>query len=131
MRKINCPKCGKELIRLEWFEEGVYEFWCDDCNIDITIEDNSEIKNKVTRTIENLARENIEEILNTPANFVDDTFDKALVKITDDDYSWMILIGQNEDTGVYYLVVEDDEMSEDYYPEDDETLEELYNKLFS
>ena len=42
INKINCPKCGKELIRLEPFEEGVYEFWCDECNIDITIEENEE-----------------------------------------------------------------------------------------
>ena len=42
MKKINCPKCGKELIRLEPYGENVYEFWCDDCNIDITIEDNEE-----------------------------------------------------------------------------------------
>ncbi len=42
MKKINCPKCEKELIRLEPYEEGVYEFWCDDCNIDITIEENEE-----------------------------------------------------------------------------------------
>lgn len=42
MKNINCPKCGKELIRLEPYEEGVYEFWCDDCNIDITIEENEE-----------------------------------------------------------------------------------------
>lgn len=42
MKKIYCPKCGKELIRLEPYEEGVYEFWCDDCNIDITIEENEE-----------------------------------------------------------------------------------------
>ena len=42
MKKINCLKCGKELIRLEPYDEGVYEFWCDDCNIDITIEDNEE-----------------------------------------------------------------------------------------
>ena len=44
MKKINCPKCRKELIRLEPYEENVYEFWCDDCNIDITIEDNEEDK---------------------------------------------------------------------------------------
>ena len=42
INKINCPKCGKELIRLEPFEEGVYEFWCDECKIDITIEENEE-----------------------------------------------------------------------------------------
>ena len=42
MKKINCPKCGKELIRLEPYDGNVYEFWCDDCNIDIIIEDNEE-----------------------------------------------------------------------------------------
>ena len=42
MKKINCPKCDKELIRLEPYEEGVYEFWCDICNIDITIEENED-----------------------------------------------------------------------------------------
>ena len=39
MNKINCPKCEKELIRLEPFDEDVYEFWCDDCNLTITIEE--------------------------------------------------------------------------------------------
>ena len=42
MKKIYCPKCGKELIRLEPYEEGVYEFWCDDCNIDIVVGENEE-----------------------------------------------------------------------------------------
>lgn len=40
MKKYNCPNCGKELIRLEPFEEDIYTYWCDTCNIDITIEDN-------------------------------------------------------------------------------------------
>lgn len=42
MKKISCPKCGKELIRLEPFDEGTCEFWCDDCNIDITIKEHFE-----------------------------------------------------------------------------------------
>ena len=37
MKKINCPVCNKELVRLEPFEENVYEFWCDDCDVDIVI----------------------------------------------------------------------------------------------
>ena len=42
MKRMICPKCGKELIRLEPYEEGIYEFWCDDCNLDITITENKE-----------------------------------------------------------------------------------------
>lgn len=81
------------------------------------------------RTVRILAKENVQEILNNPIDFVDETFDKALVEIYDDNYKWMILLGKNEDDGRYYLVVEDDEMSEDYYPEANESLEDLYDKL--
>ena len=45
MKKIRCPKCGMELIRLEpydAFKTGLYEFWCGECNIDITIQENEE-----------------------------------------------------------------------------------------
>ena len=37
MKKIKCPICGKELVALN-DEFGYYEFWCDDCDIDITVE---------------------------------------------------------------------------------------------
>jgi hypothetical protein len=40
VKKINCPICNKELIRLEPFEKGIYEFWCDDCDTDIVITKN-------------------------------------------------------------------------------------------
>jgi hypothetical protein len=46
MKKCICPNCGKELVRLEPFEVGVYKFWCDDCNIDICIEKEEEEKMK-------------------------------------------------------------------------------------
>lgn len=42
MKKFNCPVCNKELVRLEPFEKGVYEFWCDDCNIDLVVTKNDE-----------------------------------------------------------------------------------------
>ena len=43
MKMLDCPKCGKGLIRLEpILDEGIYEYWCDDCNIDISIVDNNE-----------------------------------------------------------------------------------------
>ena len=44
MNKCNCPNCDKELIRLEPFEIGIYDFWCDTCNIDITITKNDELE---------------------------------------------------------------------------------------
>ena len=44
MKKFNCPVCNKELVRLEPFVNGVYEFWCDDCNIDIVITKNDELE---------------------------------------------------------------------------------------
>ena len=39
--KIKCPICGKELIHLNSITYGLtykfyYEFWCDNCKIDIT-----------------------------------------------------------------------------------------------
>lgn len=43
MKKFNCTVCGKELVRLEPFENGVYEFWCDDCDVDITVVDNNKV----------------------------------------------------------------------------------------
>lgn len=44
MKKFNCPVCEKELIRLEPFKKGVYEFWCDHCNIDIVVTKNNEVE---------------------------------------------------------------------------------------
>lgn len=42
---ISCPLCGKQLINLAEPEDSLYHsnyFWCDECNIDITIEENPE-----------------------------------------------------------------------------------------
>lgn len=38
-KKLNCPVCKKELIRLEPLVKGRYEFYCDDCDIDISIDE--------------------------------------------------------------------------------------------
>lgn len=43
-KKYICPECGKELIRLEPYEDGFYDFWCDKCNIDIYIVKNNEVE---------------------------------------------------------------------------------------
>lgn len=40
MNKMRCPKCGKELTNLIENSNFVYHFWCDECLIDINIEEN-------------------------------------------------------------------------------------------
>ena len=78
-----------------------------------------------------IAKENIDEILNNPQDYVDDEEDKALVKIIEDDASnpTFILIGQDENDKCYYLVVEDNDVSEDYYLEANKTLLDLFKEL--
>ena len=44
MKKMNCPFCNKELIRLEPFEDGIFEFWCDNCDVDIAVTKNQDVK---------------------------------------------------------------------------------------
>lgn len=46
MKHCDCPVCGKTLVRLEPFEDGVYEFWCDHCNVDVVITKNDEVDNE-------------------------------------------------------------------------------------
>lgn len=46
MEKIKCPICGKELDILNNDTRGItynyyYVFWCDECEIDITIQTDS------------------------------------------------------------------------------------------
>lgn len=44
IKYLDCPICGKQLIRLEPYEDNEYEFWCDTCNIDIKITESMEDK---------------------------------------------------------------------------------------
>lgn len=39
MNKMYCPKCGKELTDRK-DRDFVYHFWCDECLIDINVEEN-------------------------------------------------------------------------------------------
>ena len=52
-KKIYCPNCGKELIRLEPYIGETYEAWCDTCGINITLWPDDEtpvsIENDVVR----------------------------------------------------------------------------------
>lgn len=60
--------------------------------------------------IEVLTHYNIEEILEDPMHYVDETEDIALIRVN----RTMIMLGMNDDERLYF-VVEDDEMSEDRY----------------
>ena len=133
MKKICCYGCGKELIRLEPYKEGMYEFWCDDCNINITIKENSETKEdrRSKMLMKVLDIDLLEEILTNPYEYVNNSQDIVLAEIYEDeeiDNPIYIMIGSDEYED-YYLVVEDNDTSEDIYPEDEETLLELYIRL--
>jgi hypothetical protein len=80
--------------------------------------------------IEILHSENIEEILANPQNYVDDSEDIALLRVYHEDTNnpIYIMIGVDE-SEKYYLVVEDNDTSEDHYLGDNETLSDLFTKL--
>jgi len=46
MKKFSCISCGKELINLSLAGDEENTFWCDECNIDISITVNT--KNETT-----------------------------------------------------------------------------------
>ena len=39
---VNCPICGKQLIDLTVEDDKYHEYWCDECKIDIRIEESEE-----------------------------------------------------------------------------------------
>ena len=83
--------------------------------------------------IQVVCKEYIEEILRFPQYYVDDSEDLALLKVYDKnniDNPTYIMIGCDE-YEKYYLVVEDNDTSEDYIPDDGETLSELFEKLLN
>lgn len=83
-------------------------------------------------TLEILKEVCIEDIIEKPQDYVDDTQDIALLRVIyekEKENPTYLLIGQNESTKEYYLVIEDNDVSEDYYPNDGQTLLELYKVL--
>ena len=43
-KHLNCPACGKQLVNLmskEAREAGFHHFWCDVCDIDVNIDENT------------------------------------------------------------------------------------------
>ena len=81
--------------------------------------------------IEALCKENIVEVLSHPQYYVDSSEDVVLLKIHDEEdinNPTYLMIGVDE-YNKYYLVVEDNDTSEDYVPKDESTLLELYIEL--
>lgn len=81
--------------------------------------------------IEVVHSENIEDILINPQDYVDSSEDVVLLKIHhSDDISnpTYIMLGVDE-YDKYYLVVEDNDVSEDYIPKDGATLSELFDEI--
>ena len=77
------------------------------------------------KAIRVLCKDNVDEVLENPSEYVDETFDLPLVEIN----KILIMVGKNEEDGRYYLVVEDDETSQDYYLNENESLIEKYEWL--
>ena len=91
MKTYICPKCGKQLVRLEPYEKGVYEYWCDDCNTNIKIEAEEEM---IKYTIEN-AKEFCRDALTMPPI---DEFESGELDETEwyEDHKIHIIIGNHE-----------------------------------
>ena len=83
--------------------------------------------------IQVICKDNIEEVLSSPQDYVDSSEDLVLLRIfhsSDIVNPTYIMIGCDE-YGKYYLVVEDNDVSEDYPLSDGETLSELFVKLLN
>jgi hypothetical protein len=83
-----------------------------------------------------ITKNNWEDILKKPQDFIDDAQDIVLVEIipvSNPNNITMLMVGQDEMDGSYYIVVEDNDTAEDIYLERDETLYakfmEIYNDL--
>ena len=82
--------------------------------------------------VKTVCNENIEDVLADPKNYVDETCDKPLVAVFSSaavDHPTYIMIGYDEKNECFYLVVEDLEVSEDYYLKEGQTLETLFDEL--
>lgn len=75
-KKLNCPICGKELIRIEPFEDGLYEFWCDDCDIDIYISE-SDLERRIPMKYSVTIEETLCRTVDVEAESKQDAIDKV------------------------------------------------------
>lgn len=72
---------------------------------------------------------NIDDMFDNPKEYIDDSFDLPIVRVWEDGKVLLtIMFGMNE-RGDTYLVAEDDDVSEDFYPRPQETMWEVYERV--
>lgn len=69
-----------------------------------------------------LAKENVDVILDNPEEYLDPDMDLALFEVWEHGERFLVMAGIDEENGSPYICLEDDEASEDFYPEEGETL---------
>ena len=85
-------------------------------------------------TIEVLNENSIEEIMACPQQYIDTTQDVVLLRVIysgEANNPTYLMIGQDENTAEYYLVLEDNDTTEDFYPTENQTLVQLYEELLT
>ena len=72
------------------------------------------------------------DIITNPEDYIDESQDLALIKIasvTSPSNPLLLMVGQDGDS--YYVVVEDNDTTEDIYPDDDETLMHVFLNIYA
>ena len=76
---------------------------------------------------------NWKKIIKNPKTWVDDIQDTVLMKIvsvTEPNNPLLLMIGQDVFTGGYYIVVEDNDVSEDVYPSQRESIYDTFMRIY-
>lgn len=81
-------------------------------------------------TAEVITDENIDDMFEHPEDYVDYNFDIPIIKLRDSNSSITVFLGVdlNDKT---YITLEDDEVSEDFYPSRNESLWDVYKRALS
>lgn len=81
-----------------------------------------------------LLKSDWEKILKKPQKYINDSQDMVIVKIipaTNPNNPTMLMVGRDEFDGRFYVVVEDNDSSEDIYPENGDTLLTTFAKIYT
>lgn len=63
-----------------------------------------------------LTKYSIDDMLEDPKDYIDETYDEPILHIIhDDSHLVTLLLGYDEKANLYYFTLEDDETSEDFY----------------